>query len=238
MIDEEKDMQPIKETAPPGTTTASSQPMHKNHRRKHLLSRLAALFGILTIGLLYLFLPDKLTVGPNWLLLVVEVALILPFLISLTTQRQLPHGLIRATSLVMLGIVTLALATGIALLIYNLHSLNGNFLLRSAAILWVFNLLVFALWYFEIDGGGPLKRHLAGPQATDFLFPQYAPGSNSSWMPHFTDYVFLAFTSATALSPADTQPLTRIAKLLMMIEAIFSLTIIIFLAARAVNVLQ
>ena len=84
----------------------------------------------------------------------------------------------------------------------------------------------------------PLKRHLAGPKASDFLFPQYAPGFNSSWMPHFLDYVFLAFTSATALSPADTQPLTKKAKLLMMIQSMLSLAIIIFLAARAVNVLQ
>jgi hypothetical protein len=231
-------MQPVQETTQSGPGTASTQPMHKNHIRKHLFPRLAALSGILAVGLLYLFLPDELTIGPSWLLLVVEAALILPFVVSITTQRQLPHGLIRATSLVMLGIVTLALAIGIALLVYNLHNENGNFLLRSAAILWVLNILVFALWYFEIDGGGPLKRHLAGPQATDFLFPQYAPGANSNWMPHFIDYIFLAFNSSTALSPADTQPLTKKAKVLMMIQAVLSLAIIVFLAARAVNVLQ
>jgi len=111
-------------------------------------------------------------------------------------------------------------------------------LLRAAGILWVFNILVFALWYFEIDGGGPLKRHLAEPKATDFLFPQYAPGSNSNWKPQFLDYVFLAFNSSTALSPADTQPLTKKAKVLMMIQAVFSLVVIVLLAARAVNILQ
>ena len=215
-------------------------PTHKNHRRTHLLSRLAALAGVLTLGLLYLFLPDKLIIGPNWLLLVIEAALILPFVIALTTQRSLPHGLIRATALVTLGITTLALAIGIALLVSTLpqSGTKGPYLLRSAGILWVFNILVFALWYFEIDGGGPLKRHLAGPQATDFLFPQYAPGSKSNWMPHFIDYVFLAFTGATALSPADTQPLTKKAKTLMMIEAVFSLVVIVLLAARAVNILS
>ena len=231
-------MQEINETTQPGVEPAPTAPTRKNHLRAQLLSRLAALFGILAVGLLYLFLPDTLTVGPSWLLLVIEGALILPFLIALTTQRQLPHGFIRAISLVLLGIITLALAIGIALLVYNLHNENGNFLLRSAAILWVLNILVFALWYFEIDGGGPLKRHLAGPQATDFLFPQHAPGSNSGWMPHFIDYIFLAFNSSTALSPADTQPLTKKAKVLMMIQAVLSLAIIVFLAARAVNVLQ
>lgn len=229
-------MHEVNETTPPGT--ASAHTTHKNHIRTHLLSRLAALAGALVVGLLYLFLPDKLIIGPSWLLLVIEVALMLPFIISLTTSRKLPHGFIRTISLILLGIITLALAIGIALLVYNLHGENGNFLLRSAALLWAFNILVFALWYFEIDGGGPLKRHLAGPQATDFLFPQYAPGANSNWMPHFLDYVFLAFTSATALSPADTQPLTKKAKVLMMIQAVLSLAIIVFLAARAVNVIQ
>jgi hypothetical protein len=231
-------MKPINETTQPDAGITAADTKHKAHLHTHLLSRLAALFGILTLGLLYLFLPDKLIIGPSWLLLVIEAALILPFVVALTTQRRLPHKLIRTTALATLGVTTLALTIGIGLLVINLHGENGTFLLRSAGILWVFNILVFALWYFEIDGGGPLKRHMAGPQATDFLFPQYAPGTNSSWMPHFVDYVFLAFTSATALSPADTQPLTRIAKGLMMIEAILSLTIIVFLAARAVNVLQ
>ncbi len=231
-------MQEINDTVQPGPEKGTTQLSHQAHMRAHLASRLAAIAAILALGLLYLFLPDKLIIGPNWLLLVLEAALILPLLVSMTTQRKLSHTMIRTFSLSLLGIITLALAIGIALLVYNLHGESGNFLLRSAGILWFFNILVFALWYFEIDGGGPLKRHLAKPQATDFLFPQYAPGFNSNWMPHFLDYVFLAFNSSTALSPADTQPLTKKAKVLMMIQAVLSLAIIVFLAARAVNVLQ
>ena len=233
-------MQDINETTQTGTNTHPTASMHKNQMRAHLLSRLAALAGVLALGVLYLFLPDKLIIGPSWLLLVIEAALILPFVIALTTQRNLPHGLIRTVALVTLGIITLALAIGIALLVYTLPlpTTKGLNLLRSAGILWVFNILVFALWYFEIDGGGPLKRHLANPQATDFLFPQYAPGYNSNWKPHFLDYVFVAFNSSTALSPADTQPLTKKAKGLMMIQAVFSLVVIVLLAARAVNILQ
>ena len=231
-------MHEINDTMQPGAAPAPPAPTHKNHMRAHLLSRLAALSGVLIVGLLYLFLPDYLTIGPNWLLLLIEAALTLPFLVSLTTQRKLPHGILRTIALILLSIITLALAIGIGGLVFNLQKEKGNFLLRSAGILWLLNILVFALWYFEIDGGGPLKRHMAGPQATDFLFPQYAPGSTSSWMPHFLDYVFLAFTSATALSPADTQPLTKKAKMLMMLQSVLSLVIIIFLAARAVNILQ
>jgi uncharacterized membrane protein len=233
-------MQDVNETTQTGVHTHPTASNQKNHMQAHLLSRLAALAGVMALGVLYLFLPDKLTIGPSWLLLVIEAALTLPFVIALTTQRHLPHGLVRTAALVTLGVTTLALAIGIALLVYTLPQpgTKGPFLLRSAGILWVFNILVFALWYFEIDGGGPLKRHMAGPQATDFLFPQYAPGNQNSWMPHFLDYVFLAFTSATALSPADTQPLTKKAKALMMIQAVFSLVVIVLLASRAVNILS
>ncbi len=232
-------MQEVNETAQTNAEATPVDSKHKQHRRAHLLSRLAAMAGVLTLGVLYLFLPDKLTIGPSWLLLVIEAALILPFVIALTTQRSLSHGLLRAVALITLGVTTLALAIGIALLVSTLSQpgTKGLFLLRSAGILWVFNILVFALWYFEIDGGGPLKRHIAPPQATDFLFPQNAPGSNSNWKPQFLDYVFLAFNSSTALSPADTQPLTKKAKMLMMIQAVFSLVVIVLLASRAVNIL-
>jgi uncharacterized membrane protein len=119
----------------------------------------------------------------------------------------------------------------------NIAALAGMIVigLLYAALLWFFNILVFALWYWELDGGGPWKRHLSGHQAADFLFPQQVSGN--SWVPHFLDYLFLAFTGATALSPADTFPLSRLAKTLMMIEAILSLTVVAVLAARAVNIL-
>jgi uncharacterized membrane protein len=233
-------MQEVNETSRMNAQTASITSQHKQHMRAHLLTRFAALAGVLALGVLYLFLPTRLIIGPNWLLLVIEALLILPFFVALTTHRTLPHRLIRTAALVTLGVTTLALAIGIALLVSTLPepTTKGLNLLRSAGILWVFNILVFALWYFEIDGGGPLKRHMAPPQATDFLFPQYAPGSNSNWKPQFLDYVFLAFNSSTALSPADTQPLTKKAKALMMIQAVFSLVVIVLLAARAVNILQ
>lgn len=231
-------MQEVNETARTNVVTTPTK--HEQHRRAHLLSRLAALVGVLALGILYLFLPDKLTIGPGWLLLVIEAALTVPFFVfALATPRSLPHGLLRVFALITLGVTTLALAIGIALLVSTLTQpgTKGLTLLRAAGILWVFNILVFALWYFEIDGGGPLKRHIAPPQATDFLFPQYTPGSNSNWKPQFLDYIFLAFNSSTALSPADTQPLTKKAKMLMMIQAVFSLVVIVLLASRAVNIL-
>jgi uncharacterized membrane protein len=138
--------------------------------------------------------------------------------------------------LIPLGVSTLALFVGVALFVLTLPSdRHATRLLRSAAILWSFNILVFALWYWEVDGGGPWKRHLSGHRAADFLFPQQATGE--PWTPHFLDYLFVAFTGATALSPTDTYPLTRLAKMLMMCEALLSLAIAAILIARAVNIL-
>jgi hypothetical protein len=208
-----------------------------NKTGENVAPGLAALVGMIVIGFLYAALPQKLIIGPNWLLLAIEAVFVAPLIFSLLTERGLSHRAKRNLVLVPLSITTLALVLGILLLIITLptdrHATN---LLRSAALLWFFNILVFALWYWELDGGGPWKRHLSGHQAADFLFPQQANGT-TGWVPHFLDYLFLAFTAATALSPADTFPLTRAAKMLMMIEAVLSLTIIVLLAARAVNIL-
>ena len=112
---------------------------------------------------------------------------------------------------------------------------HATTLVRAAVVLWGFNVLVFALWYWKLDGGGPVERHRSDYQAADFLFPQQVNGQR--WKAEFFDYLFVAFTTATAFSPADTMPLTRTAKGLMMLEAALSFTVIAFLAARAVNIL-
>jgi uncharacterized membrane protein len=217
--------------AAPITRNAAS-----NDPEEVMVPSIAALVAILLTGLLYLALPPNVVIGPNWLLLVVEGMFVVPLFIDSLSAWDFSHTTRRLLVLVPLGISTLALVVGVALFILTLptdrHATN---LLRSAALLWSFNILVFALWYWEIDGGGPWKRHLSGHHAVDFLFPQQAHGT--SWAPHFFDYLFLAFTGATALSPADTNPLTRTAKLLMMLEAIISLALVGILLARAVNIL-
>jgi len=103
--------------------------------------------------------------------------------------------------------------------------------------IWAMNVLVFGVWYWETDGGGPATRHRNGHRAVDFQFPQQMGGDPGRWKPGFVDYVFLAFCSATALSPADTMPLTRQAKLLMMAEALISMTVLVVLVGRSVNIL-
>jgi uncharacterized membrane protein len=228
------------ETRPPQQTASdiSQQPPQK----ASMAPRWAAAIGALALGILYAALPERVTVGPSWLPLAIEIVLLLPLCIAWFMGRPLSHATTRIFSLILLSIVTLALIIGIALMILTLPGrtqTQATNLLREAGLLWLSNILVFALWYWEIDGGGPRKRHQKGHQAEDLMFPQQQMGGNSDghWAPHFLDYVFVAFTTATAFSPTDTFPLTRTAKTLMMIESILSILIIALIAARAVNIL-
>ncbi|HEX4206850.1 MAG TPA: hypothetical protein VHZ51_22140 [Ktedonobacteraceae bacterium] len=204
--------------------------------------RWTAALGAIVLGLLYAALPEEMTYGPNWLPLALIIILLLPFPISHLLKKPLPHVPARILTFALLAVVTLALATAVMLLVYTLpHRSAGAPLLGDALLLWLVNVLVFSLWYWEVDGGGPLKRHLAGHPAADFMFPQQQiaqqGGDQGGWAPHFVDYLFVAFTGATAFSPTDTFPLTRKAKGLMMVEAILAFTIIVLVAARAVNIL-
>lgn len=228
-------MKPVKKTQQDDSAHGMHTPA-SNVAEEDVVPSVTALVGILLTGLLYFVFPPDVLIGPNWLLLVVEGVFVVPLLIDILTAWDLSHTARRMFVLLPLGVSTLALIVGVALLLLTLSTdTHATNLLRSAALLWSFNVLIFALWYWELDGGGPWKRHLSGHQAADFLFPQQANGK--SWAPHFLDYLFLAFTGATALSPADTNPLTKTAKTLMMIEAVLSLTIIGLLVGRSVNIL-
>jgi hypothetical protein len=225
----------------------------KSDRTPDVVQLVVAAVGGLLPGVFYLALPETLALGPRWLLLVVELVLVAPPLTwRLVRERPMPYGVARGFALALLAVVTASLIGSIVLLVSNLPQVNrGVDLLRSAGLLWGIDILVFALWYWEIDGGGPIRRHRRPPGATDFQFPQQVPGQAQAegpdqgekhqhprgWRPGFVDYLFLAFCSATALSPADTMPLTHRAKLLMMAEAIISLLILVLLVARSVNVL-
>ncbi len=216
-----------------------------NHKRPflydpHLIGqapRLMVTIGILLTGVIYYFLPSELTFGPDWALLAIELVLILPLWIFWVTGHALSYRTTRNMSLILLGFVTVALALSVIFLINDLSSFkSGLKLLRTAGLLWVFNILVFAFWYWEIDGGGPRKRHEANHKAIDLLFPQQVDGNSGQWAPDFFDYLFVAFTGVTAFSPTDTYPLTRLAKALMMIEGILSLTIVAILISRVANI--
>jgi hypothetical protein len=197
---------------------------------------LLAATGALLVGVLYLRLPGDIVFGPHWLLLAVEAALVTPPIILRLANRHLPHSVSRIFSYVLLAVLTLALASSVALLVRDLTLIKPYDILTSGVLLWVSNVLVFASWYWEVDGDGPLIRHRNAHQAADFQFPQQQGGNRTGWRAGFVDYLFLAFCSATALSPADTMPLTHRAKLLMMVEALLSMLVLLLIVARFTNV--
>jgi uncharacterized membrane protein len=106
--------------------------------------------------------------------------------------------------------------------------------------MWCLNVLVFALWFWELDSGGPHDRLKTAPKQRDFLFPQQAQPevTEDGWRPLFLDYLYLSFTNATAFSPTDAMPLSRWAKMLMLVESAASLLLAIMVVARAVNILK
>jgi len=200
--------------------------------------RWPALTAMVAAAFVYFSLPEPLSVGPSWLLLAIICVLLIPII---ATYRRGQHKITRALTLIANGAITLALVGSLIFLIRGLpaHREPPQTLLRSASALWVTNILVFALWYWKLDAGGPLERDRArGRLESSFLFPQLTQSNlKSSWSPHFVDYLFLAFNTSTAFSPTDTAVLSRWAKLGMMLQALISLTIIALLAARAVNIL-
>ena len=193
---------------------------------------------MLAASAVYLALPEPLSVGPGWSLLAIIVLLMIPIVIS---DRRGDHKVTRALTLMANVIITLAMIAALVHLVRGIpaHLETPQALLRSAAALWMANILIFALWYWKLDGGGPLQRERPGGLAnTSFLFPQMARESHDeSWTPHFIDYLFLAFNTSTAFSPTDTAVLSRWAKAGTMLQSLISLTIIALLAARAVNIL-
>ncbi|HEX6818896.1 MAG TPA: hypothetical protein VF120_11010 [Ktedonobacterales bacterium] len=199
--------------------------------------------GALLAGVLYLLMPERLLLGPNWLPLVLESLLLAPSLVCVFfLDRHLPYRIARGLALALLGVLTLMLCASVARLVMVLmapgtNPLAGPELLRAGALLWIVNILVFAVWYWEVDGEGPLSRLQALYLPADLLFPQQQGGNPTHWVPGFLDYVFVAFCFSTALSPADTAPLSRRLKALMMAQAAISLTIIVLLVGRSVNIL-
>jgi hypothetical protein len=201
--------------------------------------RWLAITAMLATGLVYAALPSSLSVGPDWLLLAVMGALVFAAAIL---HRFGYHGADKIIGYAASGLLTIAMIWSLGLLVAAIpkHEIDPKILLRSAVALWVTNVLVFALWYWRLDGGGPHERDkVVGHKEGAFLFPQMSleTSSDLDWSPHFVDYLFLAFNTSTALSPTDTPVLSRWAKTLMMIQAIISLAVLALLAARAVNIL-
>ena len=202
------------------------------------------MLALLAVGGLRLALPSYLSIGPDWILLVLVVVLLIPTMWA--HYREL-NTLNRMLGYIVTSIVTADMVLSLFLLIAALpsHKQSPLEMLRSAGALWITNILVFASWYWRLDGGGPRARELRGAHVDGaFLFPQMMLDQQAKremgeecWSPGFIDYLFLAFNTSTAFSPTDTPVLSRWAKAMTMVQALISLATVALLAARAVNIL-
>lgn len=205
--------------------------------------------ALLAVGGLHYALPAALSIGPDWLLIVLVLLFVIP---KSFAKLRGHHTLYRAVGHVASGLVTTEMIASLALLISRLpsHKDSPKELLIAASFLWTSNVLVFASWYWRLDAGGPIGRDSQAARAGGFhidgafLFPQMTMPPDllermgeQRWRPGFVDYLFLAFNTSTAFSPTDVPVLSRWAKALMMVQASISLTTIAIIAARAVNIL-
>jgi hypothetical protein len=211
---------------------------------QHLEPRWPAILALLAVGGLRLALPESLSAGPDWLLIAIVGLLLIPIVWS---RRHGLDNLNKILGYIVTGVVTVDMIWSLYLLVAALpsHKESPRDMLRSAAALWVTNILVFASWYWRLDAGGPHARELRGVHADGaFLFPQMSLDQQAKrsmgeqdWSPNFVDYLFLAFNTSTAFSPTDCPVLSRWAKMMMMVQALISFATVALLAARAVNIL-
>jgi hypothetical protein len=187
-------------------------------------------------------LPEHLTLGPSWLVPLLIFLLLIPAVVS---NRAGKFNLNATFGITLLCVITIAEIWSLALLIRGLpHKTSDPLeLARSALLLWVSNVLVFASWYWRLDAGGPHARDLREEHSEGaFLFPQMTMSEGTGraqprWKPGVVDYLFLAFNTSVAFSPTDTPVLSRWAKMVMIIQASVSLSIVAILAARAISLL-
>jgi uncharacterized membrane protein len=215
--------------------------------------------AIITAAFLYADLPGRFIAGPSagafsivrWLVPALTAILLAALLVTVPGGRLMEslgwhghqvHVTRRWLSLATIAVVSAANSASIILLVHLLvngaHA-NAPTLLRAAVHMWVVNVLLFALWYWQLDGGGPTARPTCEPAARDFLFPQQTEPALQArdWRPLFLDYLYVSFTNATAFSPTDTMPLSRWAKMLMLVQSAISLALAVMVVARAVNIL-
>jgi hypothetical protein len=140
-----------------------------------------------------------------------------------------------------IGIVSFANVVSLVRLVHYLvagGAVGGERLIESGAVIWATNVLLFAVWYWEMDRGGPVARFRSDHPIVDFWFPQMDPDVGmQQWRPGFGDYLYVSLTNSIAFSPTDTMPLTQTAKLVMGIQSVTALLTIGLVVARAVNIL-
>jgi uncharacterized membrane protein len=197
--------------------------------------------AILVATLLQASLPHR--VGElRWIF--VGLSLVLLLVVAFVNPRQIErrHRPLRGVMLVLVAALSLGNAISGAQLVIDLVNAQGirdaGKLLLTGGAIWLTNVIVFSLWYWLFDRGGPYARVHADDIYPAFMFPQTAdPGlAPQPWKPEYVDYLYLSFTNAMAFSPTDVMPLKHWAKLTMLVQSLVSLMVAVLVIARAVNI--
>ncbi len=206
--------------------------------------RWPATVAVIAMIFMQLALPLRLAPTGRWLLPAIEAAILAVLFVANPTRISHRSPFLRGLGLTLTGVASLANAFSAGALVVGLvRGTEGNdpgALLLTGANIWLTNVIIFSLWYWELDRGGPASRAHATDTEPDFVFPQMLNPTMASpdWEPYFVDYLYLAFTNATAFSPTDTLPFSRWSKLAMMLQSAISLATGALVIARAVNILR
>lgn len=207
-------------------------------------SRLPVAAIVVLAILLQLGLPSHLQLGPRWILPVLEAALVLGLVAANPRRIDRTSTELRVASVALIVLASLANGWSSGDLIRGLidgtEGQNAAHLLAAGASIYLTNIIVFSLWYWEWDRGGPAARSQAQRLHPDFLFPQMAQPDLAppGWRPVYLDYLYTSFTNATAFSPTDTMPLALWAKMLMLFQSAVAVATVGLVVARAVNILK
>jgi uncharacterized membrane protein len=200
---------------------------------------------ILAAIVIQIALPARLTAGPIWLIPGLEGLLLVGMFFATPRELEFEHPRRRRLALGLIAFVSAANIYSLAALVHfllhhNIPTGHGRELIISGTLIWLTNFLIFGLWYWELDRGGPGKRAAGLDAAPDFLYPQMADDAIEprDWRPRFIDYLYVSLTNNTAFSPTDTMPLTPMAKSMMGVQATVSLVTIGLIVSRAVNILN
>ncbi len=211
----------------------------RTHRQEN---RGPILLVVLMVIALQFFIPKSLAIPHHKVFCFVEAVLLASIVLIAPKKLGLPHVPQRTLSLILNAFMMLSNAASAILLVEKI--VNGSInsparLLWSGFSIWLSNIVIFSLWYWDFDRGGPSERAAAKDSIPDFLFPQMTDPAYASpgWFPTYTDYLYVSVTNASAFSPTDAMPLTKWAKLLMSIQSITSLILVGLVVARAVNIL-
>jgi hypothetical protein len=200
---------------------------------------------VTAIGIaLQVAVPDRLVLlRPAWVLPAVQGVLLVALVLASPHRINKQSPALRTLGIILAALLSLANGWSVVLLAVDIvHGKMGQTagpLLITGLVIWATNVVAFALWYWELDRGGPVERALATHPYPDFQFPQMVTPEMAPphWEPAFADYLYLAFTNASAFSPTDVMPLSRWAKMLMTVQSVVSLVTVALVVARAVNIL-